>query len=435
MSHRTFHRHLLTTLSLMLIGTLLTACGSGSGSADGVTRLTMWTFLDPKGDDPRGAALAKIVEGFNAANPKVRVEVTGINFAKIDGEVIRAAATGGGPDIVNVYSVQLAQHVAAGSVQPITTRVQPWLDKQGEEYVFPIDNVTYDKEIMALPWESRVWLLWYRKDILSEYGFEPPTTLAELSSVAAGISEKSGGKVAGIGIGMSEQGLGADFMEKFQPLTAHYGGTLFDSTGRAVFDDAAGQKALSYIKSLGENGALPRSSLTMSADDVVNSVKAGTVAMAIEGSYRVASTRAGEGVGENLVTAPVPGDPAGETTPTAVAGQTLAMGANTEHPDDVWRFMEYYLSASSQEIFAGAGVMPVLKSAYAKAPATGSVPAEELGRWRDYLLKDGRASRYPEDYSELSTEAVKAAQKVVFEGGDVASALQQVAKNYNANRN
>lgn len=417
----------------IVLSAALTACaGTDDGKSGGVSKLKMWTFLDPKGEDPRGAALAKIVADFNAANPDVQVEVSSINFAKIDGEVIRAAATGGGPDIVNVYSVQLAQHVEAGSVQPITKQVKPWLEKQGKGYVFPMDNVTYDKDVMALPWESRVWLLWYRKDILAKYGVKAPTTLEEVRTAAATISQKSAGKVAGIGIGMSEQGLGADYMEKFQPLTAHYGGKLFDDSGKAVFDDESGVKALDYIASLADSGGLTKTALTQSADDVVNAVKSGSAAMAVEGSYRVASARKGDGVGANLVTAPLPGDTAGDTSPTAVAGQTLAMGANTKDPEGVWKFMQYYLSESSQELFAQAGVMPVLSAAYDSVPATAAVPKDEIAGWRDYLTAHGTATRYPADYTELSTDAVKAAQKVVFGDDSASSALKSVASAYNA---
>lgn len=422
-------------LSLALAGAL-SACAGGSTSGDsataGVSNLTMWTFLDPKGDDPRGAALAKIVSGFNAANPQTHVEVTSINFAKIDGEVIRAAATGGGPDIVNIYSVQLAQHVQGGSIQPITAEAKPWLAKQGANYVFPIDNVTYNNDIMALPWESRVWLLWYRKDLLAKYGVTPPTTLEELRTSAAAISKASNGTVAGIGIGMSEQGLGADFMEKFEPLTTHFGGSLFDKSGKAAFDSDAGTKALQYISSLAATGGLTRSALTQGADDVVNAVKTGSAAMAIEGSFRVAAARKGDGVGANLVTAPFPGDASGNPTPTAVAGQTLAMGANTKDRQGVWNFMQYYLSENSQEAFAQAGVMPVLSPAFDKVSDTAAVNRTEMATWRDYLSKHSTAARYPASYSELSTQAVKAAQTVVFGDQSAATALKGVAAAYNA---
>ena len=412
----------------------LAACGSDDSSDDGVANLTMWTFLDPAGTEPRGKALKEIVDGFNASQSTAKVTVTSMNYAKIDGEVIRAANTGGGPDIVNIYTPQLAQHVEGGSIQAIDKYATDWLSKAGGDYLFPIDSAKVDGKLMALPWESRVWLLWYRKDLLDKYGVKPPTTLEEAITAGAAIRKASANKVTGLAVGLSEQSLGADFMEKFDPFTAGYGGEIIGSDGKAVFASTAGDQAMTLIKKIADAGAMGNEVLTMGADEVVSGVKAGTVAMAIEGSYRVASTRAADGVGENLVTLPVPGVTAGKNMPTAVAGQTLAMGANTEHADQVWAFMQYYLSAESQAKFAAAGVLPVLKSVYDSSSVTSLPNAKEIGVWRDYLASDGKVSRFPADYSELSTNLVKAAQKMIFSGAAVTSTLTDTQTQYNQNR-
>ncbi|MFC0529920.1 ABC transporter substrate-binding protein [Phytohabitans kaempferiae] len=431
-------RRLLKLGALAAVGAAtggsLTACGSGAGAGDGVAELSMWTFLDPAGTDPRGKALKEIVDGFNASQSAAKVTVTSMNYAKIDGEVIRAANTGGGPDIVNIYTPQLAQHVEGGSVQEIDEYAAEWLSQAGSDYLFPIDSAKVDGKLMALPWESRVWLLWYRKDILDAYKVKPPTTVEEAIATGAAIRKASGGKVTGFAVGLSEQSLGADFMEKFDPFTAAYGGEIIGADGKATFASQAGEQAMALIKKAADAGAMGREVLTMGADEVVNGVKAGTVAMAIEGSYRVATTRAAEGVGDNLVTLPVPGIAAGKNMPTAVAGQTLAMGANTGHPEQVWAFMRYYLSAESQAKFAAAGVLPVLKSVYDSDAVSKAENAAELLQWRDYLATDGKVSRFPADYSELSTNLVKAAQNIIFNGAAIPATLNDAQTQYNQNR-
>ncbi|MDQ7906051.1 sugar ABC transporter substrate-binding protein [Phytohabitans sp. ZYX-F-186] len=428
-------RHLLRLGAFAAIGVTtggaLTACGDGDSGGDGVAELSMWTFLDPAGTDPRGKALKEIVDGFNASQSAAKVTVTSMNYAKIDGEVIRAANTGGGPDIVNIYTPQLAQHVEGGSIQEIDEYANDWLSEAGADYLFPIDSAKVDGKLMALPWESRVWLLWYRKDILDKYKVSAPTTLDEAIAAGAAIRKASGNKITGFAIGLSEQSLGADFMEKFDPFTAGFGGEIIGADGKAAFASAAGEQAMALIKKAADAGAMGREVLTMGADEVVNGVKAGTVAMAIEGSYRVASARSAEGVGDNLVTLPVPSTTAGKNMPTAVAGQTLAMGANTDHPEQVWAFMRYYLSAESQAKFAAAGVLPVLKSVYDSDAIAKAANATELLQWRDYLATDGKVSRFPADYSELSTNLVKAAQNMIFNGAAVPAALSEVQTQYN----
>jgi multiple sugar transport system substrate-binding protein len=410
----------------------LTAAGCSSNDAPPAgqdTELELWTFLDPNSaDDPRGAALKEIVADYNAQSDGTTVTVRSINYAKIDAEVIKATASGQGPDLLNVYSNQLPMHVAAGTVQPITEFAGPALDALGDDFLFPIDGVTFDGEIMAMPWEIRAWLLWYRADLLEKAGLEVPKTLDEVGETAAAL-QKTG--VTGLGVGFSNAGLGASFMEKFTPFTWGNGGEILDADGKAVFDDAAGVEAMQQFIDWKDQGAFGDEVLSMGADEVLNGVKAGTIAMAIEGSFRVAAARSGEGVGDNLQTAPIPSDDASTPLQTPIAGQTLTVGTNAASPEAAWDFIEFYTSAASQEKFAAAGVLPVLSSVYDSEAVSALPNAEELRSWLDYIRDHGRPNPVSENFSELSDSLVTGAQRVVFQGADPAQTLTDVATAYN----
>ncbi|MBN9214919.1 MAG: hypothetical protein ABS62_00910 [Microbacterium sp. SCN 70-200] len=416
---------LVSALALSAAG-----CTSGSTAPSGDTELELWTFLDPNSaDDPRGTALKEIVEEYNAQSDGTTVTVRSINYAKIDAEVIKATASGQGPDLLNVYSNQLPMHVAAGTVQPITEYAQPVLDELGDDFLFPIDGVTFDGEIMAMPWEIRAWLLWYRADLLEAAGLEVPTTLDEVGEVAAALQETG---VTGLGVGFSNSGLGADFMEKFIPFTWGNGGEILDADGQAVFDDAAGVASMQTFVDWKEQGAFGDEVLSMGADEVINGVKAGTIAMAIEGSYRVAAARSGEGIGENLKTVAIPSNDPSTPLETPVAGQTLTIGANASNTDAAWDFIKFYTSATSQEKFAAAGVLPVLSSVYESDAVTSLDNADELNSWLDYIREYGRPNPVSENFSELSDSLVTGAQQIVFQGADPAETLSGVASTYNA---
>lgn len=416
--------------ALLLAATGCTgSSASPSPSSDKGATLSLWTFIDPNAaGDPRAAALKNVVDSYNAQS-KNKVQVRSINYATIDSEVIKATASGNGPDIVNIYSNQLAQHVDAGTIQPMTKYAKPYLEKLGKDYIFPVKGVTFNGDIMALPWETRAWLLWYRADLLQQAGLTPPKTLDDLGTAAAAL-QKTG--KTGLGIGFSSQGLGADFAEKFIPLTIGNGGTILNKDGKAAFDSKAGAKTLDYLKQLHQEGAFGDEVLNMSADDVVNGVKAGTIAMAIEGSYRVASARAGQGIGDNLKTMPIPSDTAGTPTKTPVAGQTLAIGSTTKHADAAWDFIKYYTSQESQEKFAAAGVLPVLSSAYA-APSVKALPNyKELIQWRDYVLHNGVSNPATPAYNQLTDALVTAGQQAVFKGAASAAALKDAAQTFDS---
>lgn len=411
------------TLALTAAG-----CSGSANSAGDDGELEFWTFIDPNSaDDPRGVALKEIVESYNEQSDGPEVKVRSINYAKIDAEVVKASSSGSGPDILNVYSNQLPTHVAAQTVQPITKYAKPVLDSYGEDFLFPTDGVTFDGEVMAMPWETRAWLLWYRADLLKEAGLEVPTTLDELGTTAAELGSVTG--MTGLGIGFSNAGLGADFMEKFIPFTWGNGGEVLDGD-KPAFNTDAGAETMDYFSELYEKGAFGEEVLSMGADEIVNGVKAGTIAMAIEGSFRVGAARAGDGIGDNLKTVPMPSADPNAPLDTPVAGQTVAIGANASDPDAAWDFIKYYTSAKSQEKFAAAGVLPVLSSVYESDVVKALPNVEELTAWRDYLKENGRPNPTSPEFSELSDSLVTAAQGIVFKGADPADGLDDVAAQF-----
>src|SRR4029453_11397204 len=168
--------------------------------------LTFWTFLATQGTDPRSKALTSIVEGFNKSQSKYAVKVESINFARIDNVVIQSTAAGQGPDILNVYTDQLPMHVAAKTVQALDPYFAKLPATAQKDFVMDLDFVRYDGKLMELPWETRVWLLWYRKDLLDKASTGVPKTTDELAQVAAKISNAQG---MGFGFGASTGALGA----------------------------------------------------------------------------------------------------------------------------------------------------------------------------------------------------------------------------------
>jgi ABC-type glycerol-3-phosphate transport system substrate-binding protein len=421
-------------LAPLLSAALVSFAHAASGAPTPV-ELKLWIFLDPEGTDPRGKALKKIVQDFNASHPGIRVVVESIHWTKIDALAIQAAATGSGPDIINIYTNQLAMHVAAGTIQPMNRHVEPWLKQLGKEYSFPTQAVTFDGKIMSLPWELRVFLLLYRKDALQQAGLAPPRTLDELAQIGGKLRQASGGQKVGFALGLSEKQYGAQFTETFIPLIWGYGGRLFDDKGKAAFAGPEGVKAMQWIyDAVNKHGGIGREGLNMGADDVTSGLQAGTILMAISGSMRVAAIRTAAGVGDNVVTAPIPGLAPDKPLPAHVAGQTLAIGKNTKHPDAVWEFVKYYLGKPSQLAFAAAAVMPVLASAYDDPVIARTPQGPELKAWMEYARDHGKMERLPEDYTQLSEMLAKAAQQIVYANGPIKQTLEKVAADYNALR-
>jgi multiple sugar transport system substrate-binding protein len=391
------------------------------------TPLKFWTFLTVDSPDPRSAALKSVIEGFNKSQSEYEVQIQSINYGRIDNQVIQATAAGEGPDIINVYSDLLPTHIAAKTIVPLDAYVSKMSAAEQNDFVMPLKAFQDGGKQMAVPWETRVWLLWYRKDLLAKAGVQPPKTLDELGQIAGKLTTP---QVMGFAMGASTGNLGAGAYETFIPLLWAAGGDIADAQGKATFNSDAGVKVLNYLHDLEAKYKGMRSTVvSMTADDMVSSFKAGTAAMVIGGSYRVAAARAGQP--ENLVTTPIPGWTADKPTPARVAGQTLAIGANSKNRDGAWKFIQYYLSAPSQLAFAKAGVMPVRSSVY-KDAFFQTPQGEETQRWATYAKDHGRLTRTPTDFAKLSEDLAKAIQEVLLKNADPKKALDAAAADYNA---
>ncbi len=386
--------------------------------------LKFWTFLATQGTDPRSAALREVVDSFNKSQNKWEVQVESINFARIDNVAIQATAAGQGPDIINIYTDQLAMHVAAKTIQPLDALVGPGWANESKDFAVSTEFFKFDNKLMSIPWEARVWLLWYRKDQLAT----APKTLDELKTAAAKLSNDA---AMGFGFGASTAALGAGAVEAFVPLFWGAGGTLFDAKGKTAINSDAGVKTLGYIRDLVQANAMKRTVASMSVEDALTGVKAGTISMTLMGSFRVGAGRAAPVTAETLMTAPVPGWTADKPTPARVASQTLGVGANTKHADGALAFIRHYTSPAAQIAFARAGVMPSRLSTYNDPQFATLSNAAELRSWAEYLHANGRMEATPADFPKLSAAIATAMQRVIVQNADPKAALDEAAAAYN----
>lgn len=393
------------------------------------TPIKFWTFLTVDSPDPRSAALKSVIEGFNKSQSEYEVQIQSINYGRIDNQVIQATAAGEGPDVLNVYSDLLPMHIAAKTIVPLEEFVAKMPAAERDDFVVKLNLFQSGGKQMAVPWESRVWLLWYRKDLFDKAGLVLPKTLDQLAQDAAKVTTP---QMMGFAMGASTGNLGAGAYETFIPLLWASGGDLTDSGGKATFNSAAGIKALDWLRDLvTKYKAMRTSVVSMTADDMVNSMKAGTAASIIGGSYRVAAARAGNLPQDAIATAPIPGWTPDKPAPARVASQTLTIGANSKHKDGAWKFIQYYLSPASQLAFAKASVMPVRGSVY-KDAFFQTPQGDETQRWAAYAREHGRLTKTPTDFAKLSELLAKAIQEVLLQGADPKKALDTAADAYNA---
>lgn len=385
--------------------------------------MKLWIFLNPAStEDPRNVVLKEIVEEYNAGNAnKNVVTVESINWQKFESQSIQAAAAKTGPDIINIYTDMLRQHIAGGTVQPMTAKAQEFIATM-PDYTYSADDLKISNEIYTLPWESRTFLYWYRSDIF-------PTVPATLDELAATAGTKTTDLAMGFVIGLSDGANGASFMESFIPMIRSAGGQLFDDSGKAIFNSAAGVKVLDFMKSLVAKKAMNNTSLSLTVDNIVDAFKAGTIYSCNLGTQRASNIKKSSLVA-NIKSAPIPGFTNGKSSPALVAGQSLGIGKYAQDADASFDFIKSFYSTANQKKWLKANVMTVRTSVYDDAEIKALANYDELKSWSEYS-KTGSVVFYPQDYAELSAKLAQAAQNIVFQSGDAQAKLTEVAKWYN----
>ncbi len=416
----------LLIIALCIPSAVLFANGSQEKAADtGKTgiNMTLWIFLNPAStEDPRNVVLKNIVDDYNATNQYGNtVTVESIHWSKFEAQAIQAAAAKSGPDIINIYSDMVNQHIAGGTVQPITKYAEPFIKELGD-YAYKADDLKIGGEIYTLPWESRTFVYWYRDDIF-------PTAPTSLDDLIATHSKAIQGMGLNFAIGLSEGSNAASFMESFVPIIRSAGGDLYDANGKAIFNSAAGVKAVNAIKQLVTSGVMNESVLSLGVDDIIDGFKSGTIYSMDAGTQRAAAIKNSSLV-EHIKSAPIPGFEKGVPAPAVVAGQRLGIGKYAQNPDMAFDFIKYFYSEKAQVAWLKANVLPARAAVFNDESVKQLPNYDELKTWNTIAMA-GKVAFYPSDYTEMSINLVKAVQKVVFKGEDTQKALDQVAKWYN----
>ncbi len=130
--------------------------------------------------------------------------------------------------------------------------------------MFPalVDNDRVDGRLVAVPWYVDAGVLYYRRDLLDKYGFEPPQTWGELGRAAARIQarERAAGNRRLWGYvfqGKAYEGLTCNVLEW---VVSRNGGTFIDGDRRITANNprvvAALRQAAGWIGTISPRGVL-----------------------------------------------------------------------------------------------------------------------------------------------------------------------------------
>lgn len=298
--------------------------GTTGGTGSGITlpsncsnvEISYWNSFS----GPDGAFMTNLVNGFNKANPSVKVTQNIIPGAQYATKLGTAQAADQLPDVAQINEDQIATQAFNHVTRPMDNVVSQmgvgaadfpdvaW--KTGQ-----VAGHTYGIPLSIVP-----MTMFYNEDLLKKAGMSaPPTNADDFAKAAAAMTS---GNNHGFMITT-----GFPVQQIFQQLLHQYGGSEFSADGtQATWNSDAGVKALTWMKDAQTKYSAPK--LAVDAD--LNAFKAGTVGMIWNGIWQTPNVT-GTGVefaGKLAATPQIGPQPA-----TWAGAAYLALSAHKSAPD------------------------------------------------------------------------------------------------------
>ena len=335
-------------LALAVAALWLAGCGGKTPDT-----LVFWTFGN------EGEAIAPLLPDFERAHPGIRVEVQQLPLSAAHEKLLTAFAGGTTPDMAQLGNTWLAELVALRALAPLGARAAHSATIRAPDYFASIWSTNViDGALYGVPWYVDTRLLFYRRDLLRQAGFDvPPRDWAEWRRQLAALSHPRR-KVYGILLPTNEyEQLLSLALQQPDPL-------LRDGGRRGNFESAGFRRALAfYVDTFRLRQAPPVSNVE--AGNPWEEFGRGTYAFYLSGPWNIGEFRRRLPAAEqdDWATAPLPG-PDGPGAGLAGGGSLVVFRAS-HHQREAWALIEYLSQPAVQHRFyALTGDMPPRRSSW-----------------------------------------------------------------------
>jgi multiple sugar transport system substrate-binding protein len=273
---------------------------------------------------------------FDEQNEDIVVEYRVLQFDELVTESTRAIATGQAPDIISFDNPDFALFSSRGAMLDITDRVAASsVIKTDSYYAGPLNSVTWEGRLYGLPKYTDTIGLFYNKDLFRKAGLDPedpPSTWDELLEAARKLNDPASGIY---GITFSARG-NEEGTFQFLPWIQMSGGDYTKVNGPGAV------KALELWKTFLDERLASQDVLSVGQWDSTGFFNNGQAAMAISGPWELnrMSTDAKFEWGVTLL----PTEAEGSQRASALGGFDWGITAQTKHPDEAFRLLEYFYS-------------------------------------------------------------------------------------------
>lgn len=327
------------------------SAGATIGATTG--ELQVWLFEEPT-NAPKDAVVNEAKAEFEKAHPGVTVNV---EYLPVD---TRAARFNGAfndpasaPDVAEFGNTDLAGYTASNGFADLTNDIKAWPDSK-DLVPSVLETATVDDKTYGIPWFTGTRALYYRTDVFTELGLEPPKTLDELTETAREIRAAKP-DLYGMAVGGKSQ-------YSFLPYIWANGGDLAKQDGntwKSTIDSKQSRAGLTqYAELLHDDICPPSACAQLTGSQSVAAFAGGKAAMTIGGDFNRAAIDAGAVKGKYAVV-PLPGTKSGSIAPAFAGGNLLGVFRSSDRYTLSLEFIKLLGGKKYQEkMFGAMGNMP-----------------------------------------------------------------------------
>jgi multiple sugar transport system substrate-binding protein len=394
------------------------ACGGGSSGGSGNLVFAM-------GRDTSGT-LGPLVEEFNKQN-KGGFKVTyramptdsGQYFDKLQTEFQAGQSD---IDVIGGDIIWAAQFAANQWVVDLSDRF-PKSD-QSKYLPAPIQGLTYDGKIWAVPWFTDAGMLFYRKDLLEKSGYsEPPKTWDQLKEMALKTKKDAGLEAGFVFQGDNYEGGVCNGLE----YVWTHGGDVLDGD-QVIIDSPETVAGLATERSMITDGVSPQavSTLQETTTDPYFLGNKAVFARIWSYEYALAGTSSYPKVKPDQIG--VASLPVGNGGPHAncLGGWNMYISALSDQQDEAWEFVKWMTGEYAEKKRAiDATLLPTLKSLYSDPELRKKVPTVAVADTAIAQAKPRPVSPYYSDMSLKMAEEFNTSLKGDISPEEAAKTLQK----------
>lgn len=347
---RPARRVLITAASLSAL-LVAAACGGGGGTPEASTSapgadltkqgdIEIWNGKDVSGNLP------KLIAKFNESHPQGKVTFHELpdNADQQRQQMIQNTQIKNPKmAVLSVDVVWTAEFAAKGYIEALPADQFPT-----DGFIkATVDSGTYFNKLYAYPSTSDGGLLYYRKDLLTKYNLQPPTTFDEMKTACTTIQagEKDDKLDCFAGQYNKYEGLTVNFAEAVNGA----GGVIVGDDGKPNVATPEAAKGLQTLADWFKDGTIPKAAITWQEENGRQAFESGNLIFHRNWGYvyNLAQTDKTSKVIDKFDVAPLPGISGPGVS--SLGGHNFAIAKNAENKGTAVDFLKFMSSEETQK--------------------------------------------------------------------------------------